>query len=160
MNDIALELESLLNAHSFVQGMRPEHLKVLQECARVVRFAPNQLIFKEGEPANEFYLIEEGKIVLEAHELAGGTAFVQVLGPDEALGWSWLFPPFVWHFRARAIEQTTVIALNGAHLLIRAQQDHEFGYQLMNRVAKIVIHRLQATRRDLLAKQAEVLCPA
>lgn len=157
MTDV--EVKNLLNAHSFVQGMRSEHLQALLDCASAVSFAPNQLIFKEGEPANQFYLIEEGRIALEAHEPANGTALVQVLGADEALGWSWLFPPYVWHFSARAIENTTAIVMNGAHLLIRAEQDHDFGYELMKRVAMIVMHRLQSTRRELLAHRTEALCP-
>ena len=101
MNDSGLK--ALVAAHSFVQGLRPEHEKILAESARVVTFETGQLIFKEGEPANEFFLIEKGKIALEAHELADGTALVQTVGPDDAIGWSWLFPPFAWHLQARAV---------------------------------------------------------
>ena len=155
-----VELEPLVSAHSFVQGMRPEHINVLLDCAEVVTFQPGQLVFKEGEPANELYLIEEGRIALEAHEPADGTVIVQVLGADEAMGWSWMLPPYVWHLRARVIEPTTAIALSGAHLLVRAEKDHEFGYELMKRVATIVMHRLQAARRQLLAHQVEHLAPA
>lgn len=152
-------LKSLVSAHSFVQGMRPDHLNFLLKCAQLVTFAPNELIFEEREPANQFYLIEQGKVALEAHDLADGTAIIQELGPDEALGWSWLFPPYVWHFRARAVEPTTAIVLSGAHLLVRAEQDHDFGYELMKRVAKIVMNRLQSTRRELLAHRTEAVCP-
>jgi CRP/FNR family cyclic AMP-dependent transcriptional regulator len=71
------------------------------------------------------------------------------------LGWSWLFPPFAWHFRARALEPTNAIVLNGAHLLIAAERKRDFGYELMKRVAQVVIHRLQATRKQLLDQQIE-----
>jgi hypothetical protein len=71
------------------------------------------------------------------------------------LGWSWLFPPFSWHFQARAIEPTTVISLNGAHLLVSAESNHEFGYELMKRVAQVVIRRLQITRKQLIALDIE-----
>ncbi|MGZ4973974.1 MAG: Crp/Fnr family transcriptional regulator [Limisphaerales bacterium] len=158
MNNAALK--SMVSAHPFVQGMRPEHLKVLLDCARAVKFEPDHVIFKEGEPANEFFLIEQGKIALEAHEPADGTALVQMLGADDVLGWSWLFPPYVWHLRAHVIEPTTALELNGARLLIHAEQDHDFGFELMKRVAKIVINRLQATRRELLAHRQEALWPA
>lgn len=152
-----LELEALLAAHSFVQGMRPEHLRVLLHCAKVISFEPDHLIFKEGEPANEFYLIEKGKVALEAHEPAGSTVTIREVGADDAVGWSWMLPPFVWHLSARTIEPTTVIALNGAHLLVRAENDPEFGYQLMKRVATIVMHRLQAARSQLLANETDRL---
>ena len=51
---------------------------------------------------------------------------LQVLGPGDVLGWSWLFPPFEWHFSARALEPCRVVALNGAALLIRAEEVREF----------------------------------
>ena len=73
----------------------------------------------------------------------------------DVLGWSWLFPPFSWNFQARAIEPTSAIVLSGAHLLVTAEGNHDFGYELMKRVAQVVIHRLQATRKQLLAIQVE-----
>jgi len=80
---------------------------------------------------------------------------IDTIGMGELLGWSWLFPPFVWHFQARAVEPTEAIALDGAQLLIAAERGHNFGYELMKRVAQVVIHRLQAARGRLLAQQVE-----
>ena len=135
--------------------MKPEHLKILTENATEIRFEAGDRLFCEREPANQFYLIENGCIALEAHRPANGTVPVQKLGAGEVLGWSWLFPPFAWHFRARALEPTSAIVLSGAHLLITAEADHDFGYELMKRVAQVVIHRLQATRKELLASRVK-----
>ncbi|MBI3849937.1 MAG: cyclic nucleotide-binding domain-containing protein [Verrucomicrobia bacterium] len=152
MNDA---LQSVIQDHPFFQGMKPAHLDVIASCATEATFRPEQILFHEGEPASLFYLIEKGRIALEAHEPADGTALVQTLGVGDALGWSWLFPPFVWHFQARALEPTTAVVLNGAHLLIAAERDHEFGYELMKRVSQIVINRLQTTRQQLLVNQMQ-----
>lgn len=142
--------EAIAN-HAFFHGMNPEHLAVLTDGAKAVQFKGGDVLFREGEPANQFYLIENGKITVEVHEPADDTMVVQTLGAGEVLGWSWLLPPFVWHFQARALEPANVIALNGAHLLIHAERDHEFGYELVKRVAQVAIHRLQAARKQLLA---------
>ena len=149
------ELKAVIAAHPFVRALGPEHLEMLAEDAREVTFKPDEVIFREGEPANRFYLIRSGRIALEAHEPANGTALVQHLGAGDVLGWSWLLPPFVWHFRARATELTQAIVLNGAHILIAAERNHEFGHELMKRVAQVVIQRLQATRQQLLRQQIE-----
>jgi hypothetical protein len=50
------------------------------------------------------------------------------------------------------LEPTAVIVLNGAHLLVTAERDHDFGYELMKRVVQIVIHRLQTSRKHILAR--------
>jgi CRP-like cAMP-binding protein len=145
-------LNQAITKHAFFRGMKPEHLAVLTEGAEAIEFKAGDILFREGEPADKFYLIESGQIALEAHEPADGTMHVQTVGAGEVLGWSWLFPPFVWSFQARAIEPTQVITLSGAHLLVTAEDDHDFGYELVKRVAKVVIHRLQATRQKLLAQ--------
>jgi len=152
MND---SLKAILRAQPFFQGMKPEHLDIIADSATETTFEPDQVLFHEGEPANKLYLIETGRIALEAHEPANGTALVQTLGVGDVLGWSWLFPPFAWHFRARALEPTKAIVLNGAHLLVAAERDHDFGYRLMKRVAQVVIERLQATRRQLLIREIQ-----
>jgi CRP-like cAMP-binding protein len=151
----SIALKEAITNHSFFHGMKPGHLTVLTEGAKAVHYEAGDVLFREGEAANQFYLIESGKIALEAHEPADGTVLVQTLGAGEVLGWSWLFPPFVWHFQARAIEPTKAIILNGAHLLIAAEHNHDFGYELTKRIAQVVIHRLQNTRKQLLALQVE-----
>jgi CRP/FNR family cyclic AMP-dependent transcriptional regulator len=148
-------LKSRIEAHPLFAGMKPAHLDILEQGASEETFDANKVLFREGEPADRFYLLQSGKIALESHEPGGGTALVQHLAEGDGLGWSWLFEPFVWHFRARAVERTGAIVLNGAHLLVAAEKDHEFGYELIKRVAQVVLHRLHATRKQLLAEQME-----
>lgn len=148
-------LNEAITKHPFFEGMKPQHFAVLASGAKTATFEAGDLIFREGEPANQFFLIESGRIAVEAHEPANGTLRVQTIGPGDVLGWSWLFPPFVWHFQARAVEPVKVIILSGAHLLAASERDHEFGYELMKRVTQVLMHRLQATRKQLLAFQLE-----
>lgn len=146
-------LNETIIKHPFFQGMKPDHLALLSDNAKVVSCKIGEVLFREGEPANEFYLIESGQIVLEAHQPANGTAPVQTLGAGEVLGWSWLFPPFAWHLQARVTQPARVIVLSGGHLLAEAERNHEFGYELMKRVSQVVIRRLQASRKQLLTFQ-------
>ena len=149
------ELQQIVTAHALFGGMKPQHLATLADEAKKGEYKAGDTLFRQGEPANQFYLILSGKVSLEAHEPGGGTVPVQTLGPGELLGWSWLFPPFVWNFQARAVERTAVVALSGGHLLSSAEQDHEFGFELMKRVAQVVIKRLQTARKQLLDLQTE-----
>jgi CRP-like cAMP-binding protein len=148
-------LNQSITEHEFFDGMKSDHLAVLTEGAKFAEFKAGDLLFRDGQPASQFFLIESGRVVLEAHEPAGRTRPVQTLGAGEVLGWSWLFSPFVWHLQGRAIEPTIAVVLDGGHLLVVAERNHEFGYELMKRVSQVVIHRLQAARRQLLSAQVE-----
>jgi CRP-like cAMP-binding protein len=75
---------------------------------------------------------------------------IQTLGPGEVLGWSWLLPPHEFHYSARALEATEVVALDGRALRSRCDQDHDLGYEMMKRFALVIVQRLAATRARLL----------
>ncbi len=143
-------LEPILAAHPFFADLSPGHLQVLVGCASNVRFEAGQYIFKEGEEANSFYLIRHGKVALEIPAAARGTVTLQTIGEDDVLGWSWLFPPYRWHFDAKALELTRTIALDGKCLRDKCEEDHDLGYELVKRFAQIIEQRLQATRLQLL----------
>jgi CRP/FNR family transcriptional regulator, cyclic AMP receptor protein len=143
----ALLTEGSLKSHPFLNGSSLAFLNHLEEFATEVSFKRGDVIFKECDFADRFYLICEGKVQLEAGTNGDLRVVIQVLGPGEALGWSWLFPPFQWHFSARALEPCEMVELNAAALLVRAEEDPPFGYELMKRTSKQVIRRLHATRQ-------------
>lgn len=139
--------------HPFLNSFSQELLNMIVEKAVEVQYEPGEILFKENDPANRFYLLEYGKVALETHVPRDGTMVVQTLEGGDVLGWSWLFPPFVWHFQARALEATNAIVIDGAHLLVLCEKNHELGYELMKRMAQVVIQRLQATRHQWLISQ-------
>ena len=115
-----------------------------------LRISLAQAIFTEGSPANRFYLILEGEVVLESEKEDRNVIPIQTLGPGDTLGWSWLFPPYSLHFSARAVQPTRTIFFYGTRLREHVEQDHELGYQLMKRIAEVATQSLRATQRRLM----------
>ena len=116
----------------------------------LVHFETGQTIFREGDPANRFYLLLSGAVELRARVTGGGVTLVCTLGAGDVLGWSWLFPPYQWHFDAVAQESTQAVFFYGTWLRQLAEEHHELGYELMRRMAEVLIRRLQAARRQML----------
>jgi CRP/FNR family cyclic AMP-dependent transcriptional regulator len=137
--------------HPFLVGMSRTHLALLTDCAIPVRFKTGQLIFREGECANRFYLIETGKVILESGGNPGNQVLVDTIGAGDLLGWSWLFPPHTWHFSARAVEPTTAIFFYGTILREYCEKDHSLGYELLKRVTAVMNRRMQAARNKMVA---------
>ena len=84
-------------------------------------------------------------MAIETALLGCESIVIQTLGPGEVLGWSWLLPPYEWHYSARAVEPTEVVALNGKELAARCEADHDLGYEMMKRFALVIVQRLAAT---------------
>jgi CRP/FNR family transcriptional regulator, cyclic AMP receptor protein len=141
--------------HPFLAGMNRTQLALLTDCAIAAHFAPGQIILREGEMANRFYLIESGKVVLESGEDFGEPVIVETIGAGDLLGWSWMFPPHVWHFTARAVERTEAIFFYGTILREYCERDPSLGYELFKRMAPIMLRRLQAAREKMLAIHAQ-----
>jgi CRP-like cAMP-binding protein len=80
---------------------------------------------------------------------------IQTVGPGDVLGWSWLFPPYFWHFNARVLQPTVAIFFYATPLREECESDHELGYELFKRMAEVMLTRLQATRRQLLLQGCE-----
>ena len=116
----------------------------------VSAFKKDELIFREGDPANRFYLIRQGRVELETEIKDRGRMLIQTIGPGDVLGWSWLFEPYYWHFDARALSPVKAIFFYGTPLRQQCEEDPHLGYELMKRVAEVVIKRLQAARKHLI----------
>jgi CRP-like cAMP-binding protein len=143
-------LERILTEHPFFQGLEPLHLQLLVGCAANQVFKPGEAFIRRGGEANEFYLIRHGKVAVELRTPSRGALTVQTLGEGEVLGWSWLLPPYRWHFDARAMELVRAIALDGKCLRLKCEEDHHLGYELLKRFAHIVTRRFDATLLQLL----------
>ena len=55
----------------------------------------------------------------------------------------------MWHFDARAQTPVQAICFDAVCLRELCEQDHELGYRLMQRIAKVMADRLQATRHQV-----------
>ncbi|MGB9487822.1 MAG: cyclic nucleotide-binding domain-containing protein [Terriglobia bacterium] len=143
-------LERILSEHPFLNDFPDRHLELVVGCASNVRLEAGQFIFHEGEEANTFYLIRQGKVALQIFSERRGPLTILTLGEGEILGWSWLFPPYRWKFSARTLEPTRVFAIDGQCLRAKAEQDHELGYELLKRFAYVVEARLEAMRLQLI----------
>ena len=137
--------------HPFLAGMNRVQLTLLMDCAMTTHFKTGQTILREGQFANRFYLIETGKVVLESGAGFGQPLVIETIGPGDLLGWSWMFPPYVWQFTARAVEPTTAIFFYATILREYCEKDHSFGYELLKRISAVMVKRLQAAHKQMLS---------
>lgn len=143
-------LERILKEHPFLKDLEERHIQLITGCASNVVFKPEEFIFREGEEANSFYIIRQGKVIIETYMPEKGPIAIQTREAGDVTGWSWMIPPYRWHFDARAVEMTRAIALDGKCLRGKMNEDHDLGYALMRKFAIIIAERLEATRIQLL----------
>jgi CRP-like cAMP-binding protein len=143
-------LDSILAEHPFLKGLAPPQIELIAGCASNVRFNKGDYIFREDEEADRFYLIRHGLIALDVFVPQRGPVTIDTIQEGEVLGWSWLFPPYRWHFDARALQLTRAVAFDGKCLREKCDKDSRLGYELVMRFSQIIMQRLQSARLQLL----------
>jgi CRP-like cAMP-binding protein len=139
----------------FFAGLPERYSALISGCATNGHYVAGAYLFHEGEDANRFWLIREGAVALEINAAERGALTIETIEEGEVLGWSWLFPPYRWHFSARAVWPVRALAFDGACLRAKCDADPELGYDLMRRFARVIVERLQATRLQLLDVYAD-----
>ena len=136
--------------HPMFAGLSKSYINLLARTATEESFDPRALIFNEGDEADKFFLVTQGKVAVEIFAHERGPVTVQTIGAGEILGWSWLVEPYLWHFDAHARVSTQAIVFDAKLIRNTFERHPEFGYTMMTRFAPIIVRRLQEARFQLL----------
>jgi CRP/FNR family cyclic AMP-dependent transcriptional regulator len=143
-------LDELIASAPLFAGLPDDDLALIAGCAKNVGFDEDELLFRDGDQADTFYLLRHGRVALELHVPERGGLVVETIEAGDVVGWSWLFAPYRWHFDARAVAPVRAVAFDGACLRGKCEDDKELGYELMKRFGQVMIDRLQHARVRLL----------
>lgn len=140
----------VLSGHEFFAGLDAGIVSMLEGCAHNVHFRPGEHLFREGEAADQFFVLRRGRVALDVHVPGSGQNVLDTVEEGDVVGWSWLVPPYRWFFDARAVQDVSAVSIDASCLRGKCDQDPALGYALMQRVAQVMYTRLQAARVRLL----------
>ena len=144
------QLDEILGQVPFFEGMAEEEVALIAGCGRNVHIGEGETIFRQGDPADTFFVVRHGTVAVGNFVPPRGELVIETLEAGDLLGWSWLFPPYRAHFDARALTPVRATQFDGACLRDKCAADPALGYDLMSRFAQVLIERLQWTRLRLL----------
>lgn len=138
-----------LPEHPFFAGLDQAALDLLAGCAVNKHFRAGEVLFRESDPADTFYVLRHGAVAIQMRTPTAGVV-LDTAHDGDVVGWSWLVPPYRWTFDARASEDTSAIAFDGACLRGKCAGDAALGYALLQRVVQVMSGRLHSARVRLL----------
>lgn len=104
-------------------------------------------MFRYGTSAQQFYMVQDGKVSVEIPAVEGAPLPIQKVGKGDVLGWSWLVPPYQWRFDARALEPSRIVVIDGERVRFHCEEDPKLGFELMKRFASLMAERLICARQ-------------
>ena len=144
-----LDAAQLSGLH-FAAGLPPQTLAELAGMASIQSFAPQRVVFREGDRCADIFLLRSGRVALDMHVPGRGPVRVLTVGEGELLGWSAVLGDGPMTATATTQEATRLVVIPGATLGALCESNHEIGYRVMQQMARALAQRLVATRLQLL----------
>lgn len=144
---VQLITESLAELR-FFKNMPREHLEMIASCASPVAFKKGDFLLHVGQQATHFFAVREGMVALEM-EAANKITTLQTIGEGSIVGWSWLVPPYTWHYDARAVTPVSAIRFDARSVRGQCDSDPAFGYDVLKHFSHVIVERLMNTRIQL-----------
>lgn len=130
------------------EDLSDDQLEFVAGCAKNVHFKKGEFLLHAGKPATHFFIIREGLVALEM-EAANKIVTLQTADEGHTVGWSWLVPPYTWHYDARAATAVSAISFDAVCVREKCDKDPVFGYEIYKRFSRVMVQRLVATRMQL-----------
>ena len=143
-------IKDVLKEIDFFADLSAEMLEFIAGCGQNMHFPPNEYMSKENESADHLFVIKKGKVALQVIHPIKGPLTIRTLQDGEIAGFAWIIPPYRTQFDLKALEHTSVVALDGTCVRKKCEENHHLGYQLMKQSATIMNQRLTNTRIQLL----------
>ena len=139
-----------LRAHPFARVLTEPQLEQLFRCGSVLELPAGAYVFREGDAAEQFYLIRSGQIALDQQEPGKATTRTETLVSGGVLGFSWLFEGGRWTLDARVVEPAELFALDGACVRKQMQDDPAMGLAISTQLIHQLYARLERVRLQRL----------
>lgn len=145
-----MKLESLRESSELLKRISNTELEFFESVATELDIAAGEILFEEGGAADAFYIIVAGKIGLELTSPGRVPIVIQTLGAGDLVGVSWFFRPYLWHWRARAIVDTTLARFDAVRVREKCSENRDLALEVLEVVAAEAVNRLHGTRIQLL----------
>ena len=142
-------LQDQLRNHAFLHGMDDATLQWLADCAELKTFASGAFLMKQNTAAEVFYLLTDGRVSLRM-PIAQAAVPIETVAAPGVLGWSWLVPPYKWHYDAVAVEETQTITVHTPCILGKIAQDKALGCDIYARFMEVLVDRLHGAHMQVM----------
>ena len=103
----------------------------------VLTFEDQEIIFRQGDIADRFYMVKRGKVILEQRIAEKITVSVGSIKPGLSFGWSTMIEEGYYTTDAVCVEPCEIFSMRGEKLRALCEKDPYMGYLLSQRLLEI-----------------------
>ena len=138
-----------------------QHLKVFQDLSdqqiqeldpvfELKRFSGHQDIFRQGDPAQFFYILLTGKVRIRYKPYDGDTLTISNIPPGGVFGWSAALGKDVYTSSAITCQRSAALSISKPNLQKICALENETGIIFLKNLTSVIAERLHQNKSQIL----------
>lgn len=147
MEPKAFDLPRYLAVLPLFQEMTPVELQRLAEGCRLRRLARGDVVFRVGEPCEEFHVTVMGQVKLFGISPAGQEKVIELIGPGNSFAEALMFTGKPYIINAQALTDTLLLSVGKAAVTTEIERDPRFAMRMLAGISRRLhglVHDVQA----------------
>ena len=154
-----MTITEALKACGIFGGLNETELEAVAATVVKREFEAGATVFHEGDKAEEFYILLEGRIALQMSLPSSQSAPVRrvtidIMSPTQVFGWSAVVPPHEYTLAAVCLQRAEILAVDGARMEQVLRGNPQAGFEVMKGFIGVVASRLTDTRHVLVSERS------
>ncbi len=134
----------------FMKNLTDEMLEKIVSITQVIKVQSGEVIFNEGDSADNFYMVKSGKVLLEQKISDDIMVTVGAIEAGEDFGLSVLLNEDACSMSAICNEAAVLYAVHRQSIIDLMESDHSMGYLIMKQAASVLDERLRLRTEQFL----------
>jgi CRP-like cAMP-binding protein len=141
-----------LKRQEILQFLRPEQVDLLSEASKVAKFKAGEMVYRQGERADRFYIVLKGQVSLRLPaKTAGLSVLIDELTEGDMFGGCVSTDLDAYSLNALCMEESEILVISVSALESIMDRDPRIGYIIQSRISKIYFKRYIETMEKLQA---------
>ena len=128
-----------------------EMLDQLIPITEIHQFEDQEYVFHQGDDADRFYFVLQGKVLLEQHMSPNISITLSAINPRFSFGWSALLDSGIYTTDALCAEPCQLLSFQATKIKMLFEQNTSLGYIMSQRLLRVIQKRYQ-TRTEQFIK--------
>lgn len=135
----------------FFQGLELDQIELLKSLFIPWDCEADTMIFEQGEPAENLYVIVSGEIIVQFKPDDGPAILVARVQDGGVVGWSAALGSRTYTSGAMTTVDSCLLRVRGSDLRTLCGREPQLGQTILDRLAGIIAVRLRSTHAQVLA---------
>jgi CRP/FNR family transcriptional regulator, cyclic AMP receptor protein len=135
-----------LHEYPLFSGLNKDQMQAVMQVCREECFVPDAILFKEGESANEIFILVEGEVEESFTVDEANLSLLRPVEVGEIIGCPALVPPYTHNCTARSLSEIEVLAIDVVGLRDLFAWDCQIARLIQQHVIEALLERIGKMR--------------